>query len=79
MLKRPDEMSEESERATIEREPGALVLWKWLSLERFFPPDREIWHATLRGVASVSDLLITRSCLHGSVCFNRLKGLPREL
>ncbi len=35
-------------------EPGTIVLWRWLGLNRFFPatkpPDQEV----LRGCASVS-------------------------
>lgn len=38
-------------------EQGTLVLWKWLALARFFPPDRDTFPAVLRGNASVSSLL----------------------
>lgn len=34
--------------------PGNLVLWRWLSLDRFFPPDRNTWPEIMRGCASVS-------------------------
>lgn len=40
-------------------EPGTLVFWKWLGLDRFFPPDRDTFPATIRGDASVSLILST--------------------
>ena len=38
-------------------EPATLILWKWLGLERFFPPDRDVWPALQRGCASVSRVI----------------------
>lgn len=34
-------------------EPGTLVLWQWLGLDRFFPPNLP-YQTILRGCASVS-------------------------
>ncbi|KAH8120148.1 WD40 repeat-like protein [Phellopilus nigrolimitatus] len=34
------------------RRPGTLVLWRWLGLNRFFPPGRDQWPRHLRGCAS---------------------------
>ncbi len=45
-------------------EPGTIVLWRWLGLNRFFPatkpPDQEV----LRGCASVSSLISIQFHLH---------------
>ena len=35
ILRNPDE--------SLRNAPGTLVLWRWLGLDRFFPPDRNTW------------------------------------
>jgi hypothetical protein len=51
--------NEESRDTCVE--PGQLILWRWLSLDRFFPPSRDgdsnvrQRQRFLRGCASVSD------------------------
>jgi len=37
-------------------EPGQLIIWRWLAIDRFFPPgsDNEMRQNVLRGCASVS-------------------------
>lgn len=39
---------------TVHVETGELVMWRWLGIDRFFPPDKEdISQDLLRGCASV--------------------------
>lgn len=39
-------------------EPGELVVWRWLGLNRFFPPDQQdVRQTVLRGIASVRQIL----------------------
>jgi hypothetical protein len=39
---------------TVHVETGELVIWRWLGIDRFFPPDKEdISQDLLRGCASV--------------------------
>lgn len=37
----------------VYEEPGTLVVWRWLGLDRFFPPGVEYHQKILRGCASV--------------------------
>lgn len=38
---------------TVHTEPGELVIWRWLGIDRFFPPDKEdVSQDLLRGCAS---------------------------
>ena len=45
--------------------PGTLVIWRWLSLERFFPRDRTHYPPILKGNASVSVSLEQSYCQNG--------------
>ncbi|TDL28656.1 WD40 repeat-like protein [Rickenella mellea] len=36
----------------LDKAPGTMVLWRWLGLDRFFPPDQERWPEIFRGCAS---------------------------
>lgn len=73
----------------IYRDPGTLVLWKWLGFNRFFPPDRfppkevnERLKPEFRGCASVSPrwkkdtTLLSWRYVFGILYH---QGLPREL
>lgn len=57
MKKRPDDL----ECKATYLEPGELTVWRWLGMDRFFPPDKgDIRQSILRGCASVS---LTMYCI----------------
>lgn len=49
MMRRRNDVPE-----NVYEEPGTLVVWRWLGLDRFFPPGLEYTQKILRGCASVS-------------------------
>lgn len=47
----------DTEDKTTYLEPGEIAVWRWLGLNRFFPPDKQnVKQTVLRGCASVSHL-----------------------
>lgn len=48
----------EGEETILKTGKGTLVIWEWLAMDRFFPPEHaDSWQDVLRGSASVCTLM----------------------